>query len=205
LTTAGAATDPSSGAGTSGSAGVASPNPADSSGGQQLPDESQQQSPDIDSEETSFFFSYDESASTASRDLALTALANGRKPDPELGRPYEFLNAEKIGASIGEPVGPFNVTMGLLQSMNGEIPQTSSSELSVYGLGVNISGPTQTMEERRNVVLTVLLDISGSMNSSYADETANDVRSLLDVAKLGLIFLLMLMYCWKHTAQLRIA
>jgi len=32
-----------------------------------------------------------------------------------------------------------------------------------------------------------LLDVSGSMDSNYADETAGDVNSLLDVAKLGIL------------------
>jgi len=155
-------------------------------GGDPIPENQQVENPEIDSDQTSFFFSYDESASTASRDLALTALANGRKPDPELGRPYEFLNAEKIGTSAGEMVGPFNVSMGLLRSENDDIPLDLTPEGSVYGLGVHISGPTQTLEERQNIVLTVLLDISGSMDSDYASETSDNASSLLDVAKVGL-------------------
>jgi len=142
--------------------------------------------PDITSEATSFFFSYDESASTASRDLALTSLANGRKPDPSLGRPFEFLNAEQISTTSTDVVGPFNVSMGLLQSENGDIPLTQMPEASVYGLGVGLSGPTLNLESRDNVVLTVLLDISGSMDATYANETENDISTLLDVAKFGL-------------------
>jgi len=152
----------------------------------QIPDNQESESPEIGSDQTSFFFSYDESASTASRDLALTALANGRKPDPELGRPYEFLNAEQIGHSAGEMVGPFNVSMGLLRSESDEIPLELTPEGIVYGLGVHISGPTQTLQDRRNVVLTVLLDISGSMDSDYALETSSNASTLLDVAKVGL-------------------
>jgi len=182
----GAGTD----AGTNGGVN-ASPAPAgdsaSSSDTSQLPEVPEVVDPEIDSEETSFFFSYDESSSTASRDLALSALDNGRKPDPALGRAYEFLNAEQLVTSSSESVGPFNVSMGLLQSLNDDIPTSTETTDSIYGLGVSIVGPTQTMQSRRNVVLTVLLDISGSMDSSYADETSNDITSLLDVAKLGLI------------------
>jgi hypothetical protein len=147
--------------------------------------ESQESS--IDSEATSFFFSYDESASTASRDLALTALQNGTTPDASLGRAYEFLNAENFSGFGATAVGPFDVSMGMLLSENGDIPLTDVPDGSVYGLGVNIAGPERTLAERRNVVLTVLLDLSGSMDSQYAAETVSEASSLLDVAKVGLI------------------
>jgi len=149
-------------------------------------DGSVEQTPDIAADRTSFFFSYDESASTASRDLALTALANNKKPNPSLGRPFEFLNAEAISVAGGEAVGPFNVAMGLLRSENGDIPLETTPEGSIYGLGVHLSGPTLSLEDRDNVVLTVLLDISGSMDSQYADETSLNLKTLLDVAKFGL-------------------
>ncbi len=145
------------------------------------------QGAEIDSEATSFFFSYDESGSTASRDLALTALANGNKPDPALGRAYEFLNAEALNGFAATTAGPFDVSVGMLRSENGDIPLGVVPEGSVYGLGVHISGPVRTVEQRRNVVLTILLDISGSMDSPYADETITGTTSLLDVAKVGLL------------------
>jgi len=46
-----------------------------------------------------------------------------------------------------------------------------------------------TQEERPNVVLTLLIDISGSMGSSYSNETRSDLRSLMDVTKHGLTHL----------------
>ncbi len=149
--------------------------------------EPEPQGPDIDSEATSFFFSYDESASTAARDIAITTLDNGAIPDPSLGRAYEFLNAENFNGFAATSVGPFDVSMGMLLSEDGDIPLTEIPNGSVYGLGVNIKGPERTLAERRNVVLTVLLDLSGSMNSDYARETVNEASSLLDVAKIGLI------------------
>lgn len=144
------------------------------------------QEPDIDSEATTFFFSYDESSSTASRDLALTSLDNGRRPDPSLGRAYEFLNAEQFNSFTTTTVGPFDVSMGMLLSENGDIPLNVVPDGDVYGLGVSITGPTRTLQERRNVVLTILLDVSGSMDAPYAAETVSGVDSLLDVAKVGL-------------------
>lgn len=143
--------------------------------------------PDIDNEATSFFFSYDESASTAARDLALTALDNGIKPDPSLGRPYEFLNAEDFGGFAPMSAGIFSVSMGMLLSQNGDIPLNTAPPNDVYGLGVEISSPVQSLQERRNVVLTLLLDLSGSMDSFYANERIAGVDTLLDVAKIGLV------------------
>ena len=161
---------------------------ADASGNQTSvpPAEQITEEPEVSAEATSFFFSYDESGSTASRDLALTSLANGRKPDPALGRPYEFLNAEALNGFAAISVGPFDVSMGMLRSQDGDIPSSVTTDGSVYGLGVHIKGPTRTLNERRNVVLTVLLDISGSMDASYANETINSATTLLDVAKIGL-------------------
>jgi len=143
--------------------------------------------PDIDSEATSFFFSYDESGSTAARDLSLFAISEGRRPDPSLGRPFEFLNAEELDSFDAQALGPFQVSMGLLASEVGDIPLDQSPEGLVYSLGINVSGPGLSREERPNVVLTLLVDVSGSMDSPYANETRSDVVSLLDVAKYGMV------------------
>jgi len=141
--------------------------------------------PALDAGVTSFFFSYDESGSTASRDLALFALAEGRRPDPSLGRPFEFLNAERFDGFGAEPLGPFRVSMAMLAGEGG-IPLDVPVAGEVYALGVNVVGPDLSRDERPNVVLTVLLDVSRSMNTPYALETRRDVSSLLDVAKIGL-------------------
>ena len=141
--------------------------------------------PALDREVTSFFFSYDEAGSTASRDLSLFAIAEGRRPDPALGRPFEFLNAERFDDFGAETAGPLRVSMGLLAG-RGDIPLEGEIGGEVYALGVNVAGPSLSRDERPNVVLTVLLDTSGSMDDTYAAETRRDVRSLLDVAKTGL-------------------
>lgn len=140
----------------------------------------------IDTAATSFFFSYDESASTASRDLSLFAIAVGLRPAASLGRPYEFLNAESFEPFDAQEAGVFDVSMTLRRAERGEVPLAAEPEGRLYALGVNVEGPALTREERRNVVLTLLVDVSGSMESPYAQETRSDVRSLLDVVKYGL-------------------
>jgi len=142
--------------------------------------------PAIDAGSTFFYFSYDESSSTASRDLALFALAGGRRPAPDLGRPYEFLNAESFERFDARAVGDFEVSMTLRRAEPGELPSAAPPEGRLYALGVNVEGPAQPLAERRNVVLTVLVDVSGSMQTPYASETRGDVSSLLDVVKYGL-------------------
>lgn len=145
-----------------------------------------EQDPQVDPDATSFFFSYDESASTAARDLSFAALDNGRRPDPSLGRPFEFLNAESFSRFDEQAVGDFGISMTLRAAGPGTIPLSGSVSDPLYALGVNVIGPTRTLAERRNVVLTILVDVSGSMNGQYANETRTDVVTLLDVVKYGL-------------------
>ncbi len=141
-----------------------------------------------------FFFSYDDSGSTASKDLAVFSIQNGRLPQTSLGRSYEYLSAEEFSHFDETNLGPFEVSMGLHAFEQNGIPldQETLSKLSeegggaVYALGVNLTGPIMTTDERPNVVLTILVDISGSMSSSYANETRSDISSLLDVTKYAL-------------------
>jgi len=160
------------------SSGAPAPAPA--------PADSAQPDPAIDADATFFYFSYDESASTASRDLSLFALDSGRKPSKEFGRPYEFLNAETFDGFQAQAVGAFEVSMTLRRPASGDLPIAVSDDNELFVLGVNVTGPSLPLEARRNLVLTVLVDISGSMESPYASETRSDVRSLLDVVKYGL-------------------
>jgi len=132
-----------------------------------------------------FYFSYDDSASTASYDLAMFALDNGMLPDPSLGKPYEFLNAETFEHFEPEENLPFTISMGVLHT---EVDADSSGVLQNYHFGAHVSGPSVTNEERDNVVLTLLIDISGSMSTNYSRFAIQDqnVRTLLDVVKHGL-------------------
>lgn len=141
-----------------------------------------------------FFFSYDDSGSTASKDLAVFSINNGMLPQASLGRPYEYLSAEEFSHFDETNVGPFEVSIGLHAFEQNGIPLGEDTLLklseegngAVYALGVNLTGPIMTKQERPNVVLTILVDISGSMSSSYANETRSDVSSLLDVTKYAL-------------------
>ena len=151
-----------------------------------VPESNPETQPPIDGEQTAFFFSYDESTSTAARDLSIFAIENGFRPAAELGRAFEFLNAESFEPFDSQPVGPFSVSMGMLAANNSELPTALATQESLYVLGVNLVGPEQTLDQRRNVVLTLLVDVSGSMESSYASETRSDIRSLLDVTRYGL-------------------
>lgn len=143
--------------------------------------------PEIGEDETYFYLSYDDSASTAPRDLTFAALEYGSTPSASYGRAYEFLNAEKFDHFSSQQINPFTISMGLVQLPQSEIPINLAYEGDMYALGVNVSGPTLTKAERKNVVLTLLLDISGSMRSRYAVETGTYLITLLDVAKHGLI------------------
>ena len=135
-----------------------------------------------------FYFSYDDSASTASRDLSHFYIKNDFRPLPNWGRSYEFLNAEAFEHFMPETYGDFSISAGLHQADLAEIPvrERVDSDESVYHLGVNITGPRLEKEDRPNIVLTLLVDISGSMGRFYADRTPTDVRSLMDVVKHGL-------------------
>lgn len=169
--------------GPSANGGTSSPAPESISA---PPDTTAPEQPPIGDEQTAFFFSYDESTSTAARDLSLFAIDNGFRPSPALGRAFEFLNAESFTAFDPLPVGPFSLSMGMLSTSPSDLPTNLSTTESIFALGVNLTGPTQTLEQRRNVVLTLLVDVSGSMDSAYASETRNDISSLLDVTRFGL-------------------
>lgn len=146
------------------------------------------QEPAIDASATSFFFSYDESASTASRDLTFKALESGTLPNANWGRPYEFLNAEELDHFDLTVADPINVSMGLYAANADEIPVGIDFEGSLYALGINVTGPVMNQSDRDNVVLTLLVDISGSMGLPYASLTGSEeIYSLLDVAKHGLL------------------
>ncbi len=142
----------------------------------------------IGTDQAYFYFSYDDAASTASRDLSHFYIKNNFNPRPSWGRSYEFLNAEKFEHFMPETYGDFSISVGLHQSDISQIPvrEWVNSDESVYHLGVNISGPRLEKEDRPNIVLTLLVDISGSMGRFYADRTPTDVRSLMDVVKHGL-------------------
>jgi len=134
--------------------------------------------------ESCFYFSYDDSASTASVELVKYYLKNGLQPDRAWGRPFEFLNFEKFDRSSQQDIGLFNVAMGIWTH-----PDLSNATTTLYELGVHVSAPQITKEERPNLVLTLLIDVSGSMEDPYIPFTLDKesaIRTRLDVVKYGL-------------------
>ena len=56
----------------------------------------------IDASHNFFYFSYDDSASTASIELVKYKLNNSTKPSSDLGRPWEFLNYAYYRQILGQ-------------------------------------------------------------------------------------------------------
>lgn len=140
-----------------------------------------------------FYFSYDDSASTAGVEQTKFALERGTPvlPNPSWVRPWEFLNYETFTPQKLSNVGSFQVAMGLWQhrvpsNSNSDI-ESVSEEQNAYDLGIQVKTPEITKAERQNIVLTLLLDVSGSMNSpSVQLDESQQVPDLLAVAKAGL-------------------
>ncbi|MBN2442325.1 MAG: choice-of-anchor D domain-containing protein [Spirochaetales bacterium] len=136
-------------------------------------------SPDPD-ESNFFYFSYDDSASTASVELTKYKLLNGDIPDPGLARTWEFLNFEEFNPASVTNTGLFNVSMGLWERDSLKTGYTKE-----YKLGVYLASPDIPKEERKNIVLTILVDISGSMGSQSL-RVDDQVYTRMDLVHYGL-------------------
>ncbi len=126
-----------------------------------------------------FYFSYDDSASTAAVELVKYQLNHGTVPSSSLARPWEFLNFETFDPANPEPLGTFSVALGLLNR------PSVTSDILEYHLGVYVQSPTVTLAERQNVVLTLVVDVSGSMDWMTSTDMEISSRKL-DVVKYGL-------------------
>ncbi|WP_221800718.1 vWA domain-containing protein [Oceanobacter mangrovi] len=148
-------------------------------------------SDDTDSQQADnsyFYFSYDDSASTASRDLSFFYLEQGLLPQSSWGRPYEFLNAESFGSFNSQTVGPFEISMSALPASASELMLDSTAE-NYLAVGIDVQGPQLSQAERKNLVLTLLVDTSGSMQSAFYGgfyETIDGVSTRLDLLQYGL-------------------
>jgi Ca-activated chloride channel family protein len=131
----------------------------------------------------SFFFSYDDSASTAGVELAKQALQANRLPKPEWARPWEFLNYENFDHVKQTSTGLFQVSMGMTRRAHLSHPL-----LDTYELGVHVTAPYRCKTSRKNLVLTVVADVSNSMTeyAPIADEPGKSPPSRLDLLKAGL-------------------
>lgn len=149
--------------------------PTPEAGGTPLPEVT----PDPD--ETDFFyFSYDDSASTAAVELVKYQLNNGTIPDPGLARPWEFLNFEEFNPESTTNIGLFDVSMGLW-----ERDALKDGYDKAYKLGVYCASPVIQKEERNNIVLTILVDVSGSM-STQCLRVDDQVYTRMDLVHYGL-------------------
>lgn len=130
-----------------------------------------------------FYFSYDDSASTAGVELTKYALKQGFLPNPAWVRPWEFMNYESFAHQNQSSTGLFQVSMGVWQHGTRTGQETGNS----YDLGIHVSAPKLDPQERPNLVLTLVVDVSGSMNepTPLVSEGGN-APSLLEVAKSGL-------------------
>jgi hypothetical protein len=130
-----------------------------------------------------FYFSYDDSASTAAVELVKEKLNRGQMPDASLARPWEFLNRIHFPYTNQEETGLFKVSMGIDRIADPENPFLDS-----YDLGVHVTAPALCRQARPPMVLTLVIDVSGSMNEiemgSY-DEIRNRLNKL-ELARKGL-------------------
>lgn len=128
-----------------------------------------------------FYFSYDDSASTAGVELIKDALLDNRYPQESWARTWEFLNYEEFILQDTDSKGIFSIDMGLWQ-----IPDSETYELGVY-----LAAPSITLEERQNAVITLLVDVSGSMDDSIPYNSGESkVSSLIETVQFGISFLM---------------
>jgi len=106
-----------------------------------------------------FYFSYDDSASTAAVELVKEKLKQGEMPNASLARPWEFLNQIHFPYENQEETGLFKVSMGMDRIADPENPFLDS-----YDLGVHVTAPALCRQARPPMVLTLVIDISGSMD-----------------------------------------
>ncbi len=138
-----------------------------------------------------FYFSYDDSASTAGVEQTKFALgrANPVNPNPSWVRPWEFLNYETFTVQNLKDLGTFQVAMGLWQHTvsNTAAGDAQAGSQTAYDLGVQVKTPEISKAQRQNLVLTLLLDVSGSMDSASVQlNESGQTPNLLAVAKAGL-------------------
>ncbi len=174
---------------TAGDATVEQPQPQETSQPEPSPQPTAEPSPTSSTAPTLapaskfFYFSYDDSASTAGVEQTKYALKQRLQPNASWVRPWEFLSYERFAAQSQQPLGSFKVSMGLWQHS-----QPGQNNVTAYDLGVHVSAPEMTMDNRRNLVLTLVVDVSGSMNNSSEAqvEQGGAAPSLMEVAHTGL-------------------
>ncbi len=92
----------------------------------------------------------------AAVELAKYMVRRERVPPPYLARPWEFLNYESFTPGSPTRTGLFEFSMGLIRRGTD------------YRLGAYVASPRLTRESRKSAVLTLIVDVSGSMNDLAA-------------------------------------
>ncbi len=174
--------------GTADGGGTAASKSSGSAGGAPMAesDENIQSMPDsVDEKEDKkyFYFSYDDSSSTAGVQLTKYALNHGNFPQKSWARPYEFLNYEEFVKEGTEKKEIFDIAMGLWKrAIPGQTGEYS------YEFGAMVASPAKKKEDRKNLVITLVVDVSGSMGqtSFKVTDEAQGEWSLMEIAKYGL-------------------
>lgn len=130
-----------------------------------------------------YYFSYDDSASVAGVELTKHALENKQLPQQDWAKTWEFLNYESFDHIEQEQQGLFKISLGLWKH-----PHPYNPNVEAYEIGAHVTAPYQCLASRQNLNLTILLDVSGSMNEAAALSQAENgqVTSKIDLAKAGL-------------------
>lgn len=138
------------------------------------------------------YLSYDDSASTASVEIVKYRI-NNEMPFyyyEDLGRPWEFLNYEEFDHDNQEDLGLFDVSLALNKiNIGKEYSDICDTCNHIYELGVHVSSPYIENAERGNAVITLLIDISASMNEPIMFDALSESEygggSLIDTVKQG--------------------
>ncbi len=137
---------------------------------------------DVTTDGNYFYFTYDDSASTVAVELAKYKLKyENILPYASLNRPWEFLNYESfIPTNTIQLDDVFSISAGVWNRTN-----ITNEATDDYLLGVYVASPTISLAERRNTVLTLVVDVSGSMGE-YTTKVVESTYTKLDVMKYGL-------------------
>lgn len=132
-----------------------------------------------------YYFSYDDSASVAGVELVKQALRTERLPKPEWARTWEFLNYEPFDHIDQQSSnnGLFKVSLGLWK-----YDSPSNPYLATYEVGAHVTAPFQCKETRQTLNLTVLVDVSASMNEPAAVDLTEggEIPSKMTLVRAGL-------------------
>jgi len=126
------------------------------------------------------YLSYDDSASTAGVKLTKYYIENDIDVPSFLARPWEFLNFESFNKNETAGLGLFDVSLGVLENDSKE------SGKKLIDLGVYLAAPILTKEDRPNINLTILVDVSGSMRSLSMVNTSFEVKTKKELVLSGL-------------------